>query len=315
MAEPTGTPITLQESLRAVFYAPFYLALARGAYVREGVEVRFVSAPSPGRAALGVLDGSADVCWGGPMRVMQAYAQAPDCDLVHFAEVVTRDPFLLLGRTPRPGFCPRDLLGLRVGTVSEVPTPWMCLQEDLRRAGIAPARLDRVSDRGMADNVAALRRGELDVVQVFEPFAAMLEAEGAGHVWYAAADRGPTSYTTLYLRRATLRERRTELHRMVRAIHRALKFVARADPAAIADAIAGFFPDIAPALLTAACRRYQALGIWGRTPVLRRAGYDRLLSSLVSGGFVPAGTPFEVAVDNSLAEQVLAEDPLPLDGR
>jgi hypothetical protein len=33
-------------------------------------------------------------------------------------------------------------------------------------------------------------------------------------------------------------------------------------------------------------------------------GYDRLLSSLVSGGFV-AGTPFEVAVDNSVAEEVV----------
>ena len=192
--------ITLQESLRGIFYAPFYVALARDAYAREGVTVRFVSAPTPGRAALGVLDGTADVCWGGPMRVMQAYAQAPDCDLVHFAEVVTRDPFFLLGRTPRPDFTLRDLLGLRVGTVSEVPTPWMCLQEDLRRAGLAPARLARVGDGSMADNVAALRRGELDVVQVFEPFASALEADGGGNVWYAAARRGPTSYTTFYTR-------------------------------------------------------------------------------------------------------------------
>ncbi len=313
MTDAARMPVTLQESLRAVFYAPFYVALARQAYAQEGVDVRFASAPSPGQAALAVLDGSADVCWGGPMRVMQAYAQAPDCDLVHFAEVVTRDPFLLLGRTPRPAFSLGDLPGLRVGTVSEVPTPWMCLQEDLRRAGVAPASLDRVADRTMADNAAALRRGDLDVVQVFEPFAAALEAEGAGHVWYAAAQRGLTSYTTFYTRRAMLRDRRVELHGMVRAIHRSLQFVARADGAAIADAIAGFFPDVSPALLTTACGRYKALGIWGNTPVLPRAGYDRLLSGLVSGGFVPRGTPFEVAVDNSLAEQVLAENPPLLD--
>ena len=97
------------------------------------------------------MDGAVDVCWGGPMRVMQAYQQNPGCDLVCFAEVVTRDPFLLLGREPSPGFAPRDLLGVRVATVSEVPTPWMCLQEDLRRAGLAPADLSRVADRTMAD--------------------------------------------------------------------------------------------------------------------------------------------------------------------
>ncbi len=55
-------------------------------------------------------------------------------------------------------------------------------------------------------------------------------------------------------------------------------------------------------ILTAACDRYKAIGIWGRDPILPRAGYDRLRASLVSGGFVDPGTPFEVAVDNSLAE-------------
>ena len=42
--------ITLQESLRGLFYAPFYVALANDAYAAEGVEVRFVSSPRPGDA-------------------------------------------------------------------------------------------------------------------------------------------------------------------------------------------------------------------------------------------------------------------------
>ena len=36
-------PITLQESLRGLFYAPFYAALARDAYAAEGVDVRFIN--------------------------------------------------------------------------------------------------------------------------------------------------------------------------------------------------------------------------------------------------------------------------------
>jgi NitT/TauT family transport system substrate-binding protein len=301
--------ITLQESLRGLFYAPFYVALARGAYAAEGVEVRFASAPVPGDAAVAVMQGRVDVCWGGPMRIMQAYQQIPDCDLVSFAEVVTRDPFLLLGRTPRPAFTLRDLVGLRVATVSEVPTPWMCLQEDLRRAGIAPARLTRVTDGTMGDNVAALRRGEVDVVQVFEPFASALLADGGGHVWYAAATRGPTSYTTFYARRGLLATRQDELRRMVRAIYRTQKWVDSASGEAIAEAVAGYFPDVPVPILQAACARYKALGIWGSTPNLPRAGYDRLLASLVSGGFVAPGTPFTVAVDNSLADAIIAENP------
>jgi NitT/TauT family transport system substrate-binding protein len=305
--------ITLQESLRGVFYAPFYVALAKDAYAAEDVDVRFISSPRPGDAARNVMDGSAEVCWGGPMRVMQAYHQIPGCDLVSFAEVVTRDPFLLMGREPRPDFALRDLLGLRVATVSEVPTPWMCLQEDLRRAGVAPARLSRLTDGTMADNVAALRRGELDAVQVFEPFVSALVADGGGHIWYAAADRGPTSYTTFYARRDLLSARRDELRRMVRAIHRTQKMVAAASGHAIANIITHYFKDVPPAILAASCARYQSLGIWSSNPHLPREGYDRLRASLVSGGFVSPGTDYEVAVDNSLADAAIAEDSLPLE--
>jgi len=82
--------ITLQESLRAVFYAPFYATMERGAFAREGVEVRFVSSPEPGRALEGLMNGSVDVGWGGPMRVNEGAATIPGADIVCFAEVVTR---------------------------------------------------------------------------------------------------------------------------------------------------------------------------------------------------------------------------------
>jgi NitT/TauT family transport system substrate-binding protein len=305
--------IKLQESLRAVFYAPFYVALARGAFAAEGVQIEFVSSPRPQDAAVRLMDGSVDVCWGGPMRVMQTYQAMAGCDIVSFAEVVSRDPFLLLGSRPNPGFALADLAGLRLATVSEVPTPWLCLQHDLRLAGLDPDRLTRVADRSMADNTAALQAGTVDVVQVFEPFVSLLEAQGAGHVWYAAARRGPTSYTTFYARRGMLHERRDELLGMVRAIARTEQWVARADAAEIADAIASYFPDLPAAILELACARYKTLEIWGQSPVLPREGYDRLRASLVSGGFVSQGAPFETAVDNSLAEQVVAErlPPLP----
>ena len=146
--------ITLQESLRAIFYAPFYAALSRGAFDAEGVEIKFASAPRPGDAAKRLMDNTVDVCWGGPMRVNETYQQMPYCDIVCFGEVVGRDPFLLMGRRPpRDGFTLADLKSVRLATVSEVPTPWMCLQHDLREAGIDPASITRVPDQTMARNV------------------------------------------------------------------------------------------------------------------------------------------------------------------
>jgi NitT/TauT family transport system substrate-binding protein len=143
-------PVTLQENLRGLLYAPYYAALALGAYRQEGIEISFVSAPAPSQAPVGLFAGTVDVAWGGPMRVMQMYESRPDSDLVCFGEAVTRDPFLLVGREPRPAFAFADLYCKRVATVSEVPTPWLCLQEDLRRAGLDPDALPRIADQSMA---------------------------------------------------------------------------------------------------------------------------------------------------------------------
>ena len=307
-------PLTLQENLRGILYTPFYAALTLGAYRREGVEVGFVSAPEPAQAVEGLFAGTVDVAWGGPMRVMQTYDRRPECDLVCFGEAVTRDPFFLIGREPRPDFTFADLYDKRVATVSEVPTPWLCLQEDLRRAGLDPDALPRIADRTMADNVAGLRRGEFDVVQLFQPFAEELIAAGDGHLWYAAATRGPTAYTSFYTRRTTLTPRREELKKLVRGLYRTQKWLHASPPKTIAEVIQPFFPTVPAALLQAAIARYLELGIWGRSPILPRAGYDRLRAGLISARFVKQAAPFEQAVDNTLAEEIVREDPPALEG-
>jgi len=302
-------PIVLQETLRGLLYAPFYAALALEAYREEGVDVRFVSAPRPSEAARGLLDGTVDVAWGGPMRVMETYEKRPDCDLVCFCEVVTRDPFSLVGRGRRPDFQLADLMGATVATVSEVPTPWLCLQEDMRRAGLDPGALNRVSDRSMVENLQALREGKIAAAQLFEPFIEEALADGSCDIWYAAAERGPTSYTTFYARRPLLADRRGEMKALVRAIYRTQKWLHAAGATEIARVIAQFFRDQPQHRLAAAIDRYKRQGIWGRNPRLPKSGYDRLRAGLVSGGFVARGTDYTVAVDNTLAEQVIDENP------
>jgi NitT/TauT family transport system substrate-binding protein len=301
--------IVLQESLRGLFYAPYYAALALGAYEKEGVAVRFAAAPGFGNAPNGLFDGSTDAAWGGPMRVNQLYEErGGDCDVVCFGEAVTRDPFLLVGREPRPNFAMADLTRVRLATVSEVPTPWLCLQHDLRLAGIDPASLDRAAGGTMADNMAALRAGTVDVVQLFEPLAEELLAEGAGHLWYAAAARGPCSYTTFYARRATLAAKRDEFWALVRGLYRTQKWLHAQPIEALAEIVQNYFPATPQTRLAAALARYRTLGVWSRNPVLPHDGYERLKDGLVSGGFCQ-GIDYETAVDNSLATAAVRDDP------
>jgi NitT/TauT family transport system substrate-binding protein len=298
--------ITLSENFRALFYAPFYAAHEIGAFKAECVEVAHRDTASPGEAMADLLAGRTDVMWGGPLRVLLTHQAEPSSDIVCFCDVVARDPFFVIGREPRPGFSVRDLAGIRFGSVSEVPTPWLCLQDDLRRAGVDPAGLNRVAGASMADNVLSLREGRLDAVQLFQPYAEALLASGDGHVWYAAADRGLTAYTTLVTRRATIAARREELGAMVRALYRALSWIRGTEGAEVARVLALYFPDVPPSLFASAIDRYRGLQLYGPDPVTRREGFDRLAAAMLSGGALKALIPFEECVDNSLAEAAVA---------
>lgn len=304
--------ITLIENFRAVFYTPFYASIALGAYRDEGIEIDLKVSSDAAKTLESVLAGSGQVSWGGPVRIMLALEKNPASRPVAFCEAVGRDPFFLLGREPNPGFTLEHLLDKRVATVSEVPTPWMCLQHDFRLAGLDPSRVARISDQTMSQNAEALRSGQVDVIQVFEPFVAQLEEEGAGHIWYAAASRGPTTYTTFNAPRAFLDREPDTARRMCRAMYRTQKWIAARPAKDLAELVAPYFPSLSRSVLTACCRRYKSLRVWNATPVMVRQGFEWLRDAGLSCGLITKQYAFEDCVDMRLAEEVIREDPRPL---
>ena len=301
--------ITLLENFRAVFYAPFYAAAALGAYRAEGIEVEIKIAAALGKALQAVSAGAGEVSWGGPLRVMSALDQDPKSGYVAFCEVVGRDPFYLVGRKPNPGFRIADLPKWSLSIVTEVPTPWICLQQDLRRAGVDPAAVKQAPARSMAENAAALRAGEAELIQVFEPLVTQLVNEGAGHVWYAASSRGPTAYTTFNTTRAFIERNPEAALGMTRAMYRTLKWIAAHDGRELAQAIGSYFPDLPPPVLATCCDGYKARGLWNRTPTPQREGFEWLRDAMLASGAIKTRFAYEDCVDVRFADQVIRENP------
>ncbi len=303
--------ITLWESFRAVFYTPFYVSIALDRFGMHGLELDFDAVP-PGMDVCDALrSGTADVAWGGPMRLMKDFDQRPadrprSEDTVGFCEVVARDPFFLVGKERRD-FQLSDLLDLRLASVSEVPTPWLCLQHDLRCAGIDPERIDRVKDLTMSESVAALAAGSVDVIQIFQPAVEQLVAGGNAIIWYAAADRGPTSYTTFFATRQWLSENQSAARSLVRGIQDGLDWLHRHEASETAALVASYFPDIDQQILSAAIDRYRRLEIWATTPIMSAAGFNRQAEGLHSGGFIRRIPQMTDCIDVSIAQAALGD--------
>ena len=302
---PEPLRLRLFENYRFVLYAPFYAAHAIGAYEDEGLAVELLPSPGPGHAEAALAAGEVDVAWMGPIRLMKHHDENPDSPLVAFAEVVCRDPFSLVGGEPYPEFRIFELGHMRFASVSEVPTPWLCLAQDVRELGVDPAWIPRITDRSMAASVAALHDGSLDVAQLFEPYVEEAVA-GGGAIWYQASSRGRTSYTAFVATRERLAADPEPFRRMVRAIYRTQRWVAAEPPRAIAAAIADYFPALDRSVLTRALARYQEQGVWGRDPVLPEEGFDRLRRALLGDGFLARSVALEECVDVSLAAAAVA---------
>lgn len=297
--------ITLFENLRAVPYVPFYLAIARGDWVREGIDVRVETSPAMNQTAEALLDGRADVSWGGPMRVMTYHDKDPDCPLVCFGQVVARDPFILVGREPNERFRFQDLAELRVAIAEEAPTPWMTFQDDLARAGVPPTKLRRTADRPMPENVRAFEAGDIDVIQVFEPYAEDLVSRGAGHIWHRFAARGDIAYTSFYTTRPFAKRQRKTCRALVRGIARAQQALHSQSAIETAKAVRPFFPDLSQRRLARMITGYRRSGLWATTPALPPEAFARLKAALLSGGLITRDVPYDNAVDSQLSETPL----------
>lgn len=282
--------LTLAENFRAIFYTPFYLLKALGLAEQAGLDLRWLPPGSPGGAIDAIKEGTVDLTWGGPMRVMKDHDTTPSNgqSLLCFGEVVSRDPFFLLGKKTLGRFELAQLRQLRLALVSEVPTPWLCLQADLRDLGLNVREIEQSLKRGlsMPEQIQALKAGTLDVAQVFEPLASALLADPDYQVLYAAHTRGPTVYTTLICSR----EGWNKHHRAFSLLNNVLAdlqtWMHAQTPAAIAGHVQSFFPELSRQQLENALDHYLRNGIWATSPKMSKVGFDRLSYSLNSGRFI-----------------------------
>ena len=294
--------ITLYENLRACSYTPFYLAQTLGFFEEENLDINLQLSPSPPETAQGLIDGRADVSFGGPMRVLMHHNIDKDCPLMCFGQVVARDPFILVGQTPNPNFHFKDLIGPKIGIAIDVPTPWMTLQDDLSRAGVDPNSINRSADAMMKENATSFKNGRLDVVQVFEPYAQELIEEG-GHVWHRFSTRGDIAFTTFYATRDFIDSNRSACRALINAMNKSLTKIHNSTAKEISDAIRPmYFPTLSSSSFENIITQYKKARLWPKTTALPASSFVRLKASLLSGALIEKDIPYHLIIDQTLSQ-------------
>jgi NitT/TauT family transport system substrate-binding protein len=298
--------LAVMAPFHSLFYAPQFVAIHRGFFADEGLDVTAETSSGGRTTVTSLLDGSIQIGLGGIMRSLDL-ADRDGRLLPHFAEVNSRNGFFLLARAPRPEFTWSDLEGKEVISFAEAPTPWQCMLTVLRRNGVDPARVRITRDLPTAEAVAAFRSGRGDFLEQGQPVTEQLLAEGAAVLIASMGDAtGPVPFSSYMTTPAFLQRERPVLDRFTRAVYRAQRWMATATAGEIASAVAPAFPDIEGGIREKVVDRYLRQGTWARDPLVRRPGYEYLQRILLDGGFIRRPHAYEDLVDTTIAEAAMA---------
>ena len=298
----SAEPLRIVTAFPLPFYTPIHVAHRLGAFAAEGLDVT-VWAPPPGTTPAMLLRGEADVALGGVMRSYVLADQPEPQRLLSIAEVNSRDGFLLLSRAPAPRFQWKDLEGQRLILFAEAPTPWMCLQDVLRRHGVSLERIQVIKGLAVPEAIRTFLAGGADYLETGQPMAEQLLEEGKAHLAAGMAEAvGPLPYSSLLVSPEFRRAKPDLCARVVRGLARAQRWMAASAPGAIAELVAADFPAIARPLLDTVIARFQAAGTWPDHPGQPREPYERMGRILVAGGLIKRAVPFETLCDDTFAE-------------
>ncbi len=301
--------IRVIEAFRNLFYSPFYVTHALGLFEAEGLDVT-MRPRDAGESVVELLGaGSFDVALTGIMRSLVAADEGKTDYPVAFAEVNSRDGFVMLSREPTENFRWSDVESRTVISFREPPTPWMSLLRAFKNEGVDAAKVQLSVEQPIPEAIDAFKQGYGDFIELPEPFAQQLIADGIAHL-AAPMGRyvGVVPYSSFAATPGFLASRHDDLMHFTRALFAGQRWVNSHGPADIAPLVAPYLPGFDVDVLIPGVERYQAQETWAADPLLRPEGFYRLQDILREGGLINGMHRYEDQVTTVFADAVMAED-------
>ncbi len=278
--------VRYEEVVRSVLYMPMYVALTKGYFKDEGLDVSVKTSQGTDKGMSALLAGSADIVLIGPeASVYVANSESPVKTRV-FAGLTATDGFLLLAREPGEKFDWDMLKGKRVMSFRPGSNPDVFLMTAMEKHGLDPAKDVRmVSNIGPAARAGAWMAGQADYGIFLEPEASNLERDGHGKVVASIGEEvGQVDFTSFTATEKYLDANPDVAQKWVKAIYRAQQEIRDTPAAELATHMQPFFPGLKHEELVAAIDRYRPFRLWKENPVVEEAAMSKLQDMLIKTG-------------------------------
>lgn len=306
--------IKLAEVARSVFYAPQYVAISKGYFEDEGLEIDLINANGADKVTAALLSGDVQIGLQGPEPTIYLYKNNKSDYLINFAQLTRTDGSFIFGREPIENFTLDDLRGKSILGGRKGGVPEMTLEYVLKKAGLEVGQDDETKDVNVRTDVAfaalagSFLDGEGDFVSLFEPTATTLVQENKAYLLAATADyAGEITYTAYSTSISYFNKNKDTLEKFTRALYKGQQFVQNATDEEIAKEIKPFFMDIELDVLEEVVKRYRSINAWCTNPMFSEVGFDKLQDIMMMANELDSKVSYNVLVDLTIAKKIIEE--------
>jgi NitT/TauT family transport system substrate-binding protein len=298
--------VRVAEVTRSIFYAPQYVAIEKGFFKEEGLDIELTTTWGGDKTMTTLLSGGADIALVGSETSIYVHAQGSDDPVINFAQLTQTDGTFLVSREKVENFEWDQLkdstfLGQRKGGM-----PQMVGEFVLKKHGIDPHNdLNLIQNIDFANIANAFASGTGDYVQLFEPTASIFEKEGKGHIIASfGTESGHVPYTTFMAKDSYMKENKEAIEKFTKALYKAQKWVEENSTKEIAKVIEPYFEDTELDIIETVVDRYKSQGSFATDPVLDAKEWNNLQNIMEEAGELPEQIDHETLVNTSVAEKV-----------
>ena len=301
--------IRLNEVTHSIFYAPQYLAMEKGYFEEEGLEIELTNGGGADKSMTAVLSGGADIGLMGPEAAIYVYQEQKQDYVKIFGQLTKRDGSFLVSKTEMPDFDFSGLEGMSVIAGRKGGVPFMTLQYVFRQHGYTDGEnITLRTDVDFANMAGAFLGGSDDLVSLFEPTASDVVRQGKGYlVASIGAFAGEVPYTAYMAKSSYIEEHPDIIEKFLRAIYRAQVEIETADVDEIVQALLPHFAGFTEEDIRTSVLSYREIDAWMKDPVMTEESFNRLQTIMEDAGELSERADFSKLVDNSFAQKIIAE--------
>ena len=302
-----NTTIRLCEVTHSIFYAPQYVAIAKGFFEEENITIELSNGGGADKVMSAVISESVDIGLAGPEACVYVYNSGSEDYPEVFAQLTACDGSFLVAREPMPDFKWSDLAGAHILPGRKGGMPYMAFRYAMEKNGVDPdsgANLDNTIQFDMM--TGAFLGGTGDYVTMFEPVASGVEIEGKGYIVASVGEAaGEMPYTTYFAKKSFLNENSDLVQRFTNAVVKGQEWVNTHTSVEIANCVSDFFADTDITLLASAIESYKKIGAFAATPVMTEEAFNRLQDVIQKAGELDKAAPFDKIINNTFAQKAM----------